>query len=190
MNTKSIIGIIIVVIILGLVILWLWKTPKQTQPPVVTPAATVTTTPPTPAAAASTTASTPPAPVNPPSPTAKSDSGIISTSTIDGMKIEVTKEGTGPEITNGQTAEMLYTGTLADGSIFDSTASRGNQPFSFTLGVGQVIKGWDEGVLGMKVGEERTLVIPPELAYGANGYPPVIPANATLTFQVTLVGIQ
>jgi peptidylprolyl isomerase len=106
------------------------------------------------------------------------------------MKIEVTKEGTGPEITNGQTAEMLYTGTLADGSIFDSTASRGNQPFSFTLGVGQVIKGWDEGVLGMKVGEERTLVIPPELAYGANGYPPVIPANATLTFQVTLVGIQ
>ncbi|MDB5188973.1 MAG: Peptidylprolyl isomerase [Candidatus Nomurabacteria bacterium] len=106
------------------------------------------------------------------------------------MNIEVTKEGTGAPIINGQTAEMLYTGKLADGSVFDSTASHGGQPFSFSLGAGQVIKGWDEGVLGMKVGEQRTLIIPAALAYGAAGYPPVIPANATLTFDVTLVGIK
>jgi FKBP-type peptidyl-prolyl cis-trans isomerase len=116
--------------------------------------------------------------------------GIISTSTIDGMKIEVIKEGTGPAITNGQTAVMLYTGKLADGTVFDSTANHGNQPFTFALGAGQVIKGWDEGIVGMKVGEERTLIIPAALGYGAAGYPPVIPANATLTFDVTLVGIQ
>jgi FKBP-type peptidyl-prolyl cis-trans isomerase len=106
------------------------------------------------------------------------------------MKIDVTKEGTGAAITNGQTASMLYTGKLTDGTVFDSTASRNNQPFTFTLGAGQVIKGWDEGVLGMKVGEERTLTIPASLAYGANGISGVIPPNATLVFDVTLVGIK
>ncbi len=106
------------------------------------------------------------------------------------MKIDVIKEGTGPAITNGQTAVMLYTGKLTDGSIFDSTDKHGGQPFSFALGAGQVIKGWDQGILGMKVGEERTLTIPPELGYGAAGYPPVIPQNATLVFDVTLVGIK
>lgn len=106
------------------------------------------------------------------------------------MKIETTKEGAGIEIKNGQKASMLYTGKLDDGTIFDSTANRGNEPFEFILGAGQVIAGWDEGVLGMKVGEERTLVIPPEKAYGAAGYPPVIPPNATLTFEVTLLAAE
>lgn len=106
------------------------------------------------------------------------------------MKIETTKEGTGIEIKNGQKASMLYAGKLDDGTIFDSTANRGNEPFEFILGAGQVIAGWDEGVLGMKVGEERTLVIPPEKAYGAAGYPPVIPPNATLTFEVTLLAAE
>jgi len=73
--------------------------------------------------------------------------------------------------------------------VFDSSISR-NAPFTFKLGQGRVIKGWDLGVVGMKVGEKRKLVIPPQLAYGANGFPPVIPANATLTFEVTLLKIN
>ncbi|MBY0329008.1 FKBP-type peptidyl-prolyl cis-trans isomerase [Patescibacteria group bacterium] len=107
-----------------------------------------------------------------------------------GMTIETTKQGTGEAITNGKVASMLYTGMLDDGTVFDSTSKRDNTPFEFTLGVGQVIKGWDQGVLGMKVGEERTLVIPAELAYGSQGAGGVIPPNATLTFTVTLLAIK
>jgi FKBP-type peptidyl-prolyl cis-trans isomerase len=186
MNTKSIIGIIIVVIIIALIAVWLVKAPKSPQEPAA-PVATDNSgvTAASPATTSQTAASAPAA-----APAPASSGKIISTNTIDGMKIEVTKEGTGEPIKNGQTAVMLYTGKLADGSVFDSTANHGNQPFSFSLGAGQVIKGWDEGIVGMKVGEERTLIIPPELGYGANGYPPVIPANATLTFDVTLVGIK
>lgn len=106
------------------------------------------------------------------------------------MNIQTTKEGTGEAIVNGKKASMLYTGKLEDGTIFDSTANRGNEPFEFILGAGQVIAGWDEGVLGMKVGEERTLVIPADKAYGPQGIPPVIPPNATLTFDVTLLAIE
>lgn len=186
MNTKSIIGIIIVVIIIVLIVVWLRKTPATpatpTAPADTTPAVTSTTPAPATSAPMETT--------NPAVSAPASQGKPISTTTKDGMKIEVTKEGTGPAITSGQTAVMLYTGKLADGSVFDSTANHGNQPFSFSLGAGQVIKGWDEGIVGMKVGEERTLIIPATLGYGANGYPPVIPANATLTFDVTLVGIK
>jgi peptidylprolyl isomerase len=114
----------------------------------------------------------------------------IKTTTMNGMTITTTKEGTGPAIAAGQKASMLYTGKLDDGTVFDSTSKRNNQPFVFTLGVGQVIKGWDQGVLGMKVGEERTLVIPADLAYGAGGIPGVIPGGATLTFDVTLLAIN
>lgn len=114
----------------------------------------------------------------------------VASNTQNSMKIETTKEGAGIEIKNGQKASMLYTGKLDDGTVFDSTANRGNEPFEFILGAGQVIAGWDEGVLGMKIGEERTLVIPPEKAYGAAGYPPVIPPNATLTFDVTLLAAE
>ncbi len=109
------------------------------------------------------------------------------------MKIEITKEGTGAVIESGQTAVVNYTGRLTTGVAFDSNVDPKFQhvePFSFTLGVGQVIKGWDQGVLGMKVGESRTLTIPSELAYGPNGMPPVIPANATLVFDVTLLAIK
>jgi peptidylprolyl isomerase len=178
MNTKAVIGIIIVLGIIGVAV-WLHKAPASPAQP-TTPVSTITGN--------DTMTETPVVPNTPAPSTVKSS--IISTKTVNGMKIETTKEGTGVAIKNGQTAEMLYTGKLDNGSVFDSTASRGNQPFSFTLGVGQVIKGWDEGVLGMKVGEERTLIIPADLAYGAHGFPPVIPANATLTFDVTLVGIK
>jgi FKBP-type peptidyl-prolyl cis-trans isomerase len=93
----------------------------------------------------------------------------------------------------GDVVSMNYTGTLADGTVFDSnTLPKFNhvEPFTFTLGAGQVIKGWDEGLLGMKVGEKRHLVLPPDKAYGASGYPPVIPPNATLTFDVELTAIK
>lgn len=105
------------------------------------------------------------------------------------MTIQTTKEGTGPSITNGQTAEVHYVGKLTDGTTFDASKPRGST-FSFKLGAGQVIKGWDEGVLGMKVGEVRTLTIPPELGYGAAGAGGVIPPNATLIFEVELIAIK
>jgi FKBP-type peptidyl-prolyl cis-trans isomerase len=82
-----------------------------------------------------------------------------------------------------------YTGWLADGTKFDSSLDR-NQTYSFVLGAGRVIQGWDEGVVGMKVGGERRLIIPPALGYGEAGYSPIIPANATLTFDVQLISIQ
>ncbi len=108
---------------------------------------------------------------------------------IQGMKIETTKEGGGVEIKNGQTAVVHYTGKLTDGTTFDSSVTRG-APFEFPLGAGMVIKGWDLGVLGMKVGEKRILTIPADLGYGARGAGAVIPPNATLVFEVELLGIK
>ncbi len=105
------------------------------------------------------------------------------------LQKEVLQEGSGPEAKAGDTVEVHYTGTLEDGSKFDSSVDRGT-PFSFPLGAGMVIKGWDQGVAGMKVGEKVKLTIPSELGYGAGGYPPVIPANATLIFEVELLSIK
>jgi FKBP-type peptidyl-prolyl cis-trans isomerase len=98
-------------------------------------------------------------------------------------------EGSGPESKNGDTLVVHYVGTLQDGTKFDSSRDRGT-PFSFTLGEGKVIRGWEEGMLGMKAGGKRTLVIPPELGYGAYGAGAIIPPNATLTFEVELLEIQ
>ncbi len=97
--------------------------------------------------------------------------------------------GTGAEAVAGKTITVHYTGTLTNGQKFDSSLDRG-QPFSFTLGSGMVIKGWDMGVAGMKVGGKRKLVIPPELAYGDRAVGNVIPANSTLVFEVELLGVQ
>jgi len=90
----------------------------------------------------------------------------------------------------GDIVWVHYTGRLQDGTKFDSSYDHpGKAPFQLTLGEGRVIKGWEEGLLGMKVGDKRQLTIPPDLAYGANGRPPTIPANATLVFDVELVGL-
>ena len=113
--------------------------------------------------------------------------------TASGLKIEDSQVGTGASPKSGDTCVMHYTGWLYDngtkGAKFDSSVDRG-QPFAFTIGVRQVIKGWDEGVSSMKVGGKRTLIIPPELGYGARGAGRVIPPNATLLFEVELLGIQ
>lgn len=106
------------------------------------------------------------------------------------LKIETTQEGTGERaVKSGDTISVHYTGRLTDGTKFDSSVDRGT-PFTFTIGAGQVIKGWDEGLLGMKVGEKRTLTIPANKGYGATGAGGVIPPNATLVFETELVSIQ
>lgn len=113
--------------------------------------------------------------------------------TSTGLQIIDSTIGTGATPAKGQRCQMHYTGWLyqggAKGAKFDSSVDRG-QPFEFVLGVGQVIKGWDEGVASMKVGGKRTLIIPPELGYGARGAGGVIPPNATLLFEVELLGVR
>ena len=110
--------------------------------------------------------------------------------TKSGLKYEDLKEGTGAEAKKGDTVEVHYTGWLTNGKKFDSSKDR-NEPFSFKLGAGMVIKGWDEGVAGMKVGGKRKLMIPPELGYGARGAGGgAIPPNATLIFEIELLKIK
>jgi len=111
------------------------------------------------------------------------------TKTASGLQYQDLVTGTGQTAAPGQVAVVHYTGWLTDGTKFDSSRDRG-QPFSFPLGGGQVIAGWDEGVAGMKVGGRRKLVIPPDLGYGPMGSPPVIPAAATLVFDVELLELQ
>ena len=115
-------------------------------------------------------------------------SGLTMANTTE-LKIEITQEGSGAVAENGMSVSVHYTGKLTDGTKFDSSLDRGT-PFSFTLGQGRVIKGWDQGVLGMKVGEKRTLTIPSELGYGSTGAGASIPPNATLIFDIELLDVQ
>ncbi len=111
---------------------------------------------------------------------------MTSTTTASGLIIEDITPGTGAEAAAGHNVTVHYTGWLTDGSKFDSSKDR-DDPFVFPLGAGHVIKGWDEGVQGMKVGGTRKLTIPPTLGYGARGAGGVIPPNATLVFEVELL---
>jgi FKBP-type peptidyl-prolyl cis-trans isomerase FkpA len=105
------------------------------------------------------------------------------------LQIEDLVAGNGVEATAGKTVDVHYTGWLTTGKKFDSSVDRG-QPFSFKLGAGQVIKGWDQGVQGMKVGGRRKLTIPPHLGYGDRGFPGAIPPHSTLVFEVELVRVK
>ncbi len=105
------------------------------------------------------------------------------------LKIEDLREGTGTQAASGKSVTVHYVGTLTDGSKFDSSRDRG-QGFTFRLGAGQVIAGWDQGVAGMKIGGLRRLTIPPHLGYGDRGFPPVIPPKSTLVFEVELLEVR
>ena len=114
--------------------------------------------------------------------------GNLAVSSENELKITINKEGSGDRAEIGMSVSVHYTGKLEDGTVFDSSVPRG-QPFTFTLGAGQVIKGWDLGVEGMTIGEKRNLVIPPHLGYGIRGAGATIPPNATLIFDVELLEV-
>ena len=114
---------------------------------------------------------------------------VLEQATPSGIKYAILREGTGPMPQKGQTVSVHYTGWLTDGKKFDSSVDRG-VPFRFEVGQGQVIPGWDETLLAMKVGEKRKVMIPPQLAYGERGAGGVVPPNATLIFEVELIGIM
>lgn len=123
------------------------------------------------------------------SPAASIDTKMNNSTPSAELQIEDIKVGTGAEAVAGKKVTVNYVGTLTDGTKFDSSIDR-NQPFSFDLGAGEVIKGWDQGVAGMKVGGKRKLTIPASLGYGAAGAPPAIPGNATLIFEVELLKVE
>jgi peptidylprolyl isomerase len=133
----------------------------------------------------------PAAPTAAPKPvTAKAGSAVgRAVTTKSGLKYIDLVVGKGPMPKVGQTISVLYTGRLSNGTVFDSTSNRNNEPFETPIGVGQVIKGWDEGMLGMRVGGKRRLTIPPSLGYGSEAQGP-IPPNSTLIFDVTLLAVK
>jgi FKBP-type peptidyl-prolyl cis-trans isomerase FkpA len=129
-------------------------------------------------------------PVDEPTSSFKPAEGVPQPPPPTKLETEDQVEGAGRSAQTGDTVHVQYTGTLMNGTKFDSSYDHGGDPFKFTLGKGEVIKGWDQGVVGMKVGGKRRLRIPPALGYGENGSPPTIPPNAGLVFEVELVSID
>lgn len=123
------------------------------------------------------------------SPASPGSSKTMTEQNIGGMIVVDEVVGTGAEATKGNDVTVHYVGTLTDGTMFDASRNHGNNGFTFTLGAGQVIKGWDVGVLGMKVGGKRKLTIPSDMAYGNQAIGGIIPANATLVFEVELLKV-
>jgi FKBP-type peptidyl-prolyl cis-trans isomerase FkpA len=142
-------------------------------------------------ATAPTRAPAPGAPTAPPATTTKAPAAAVpqEVTTTNGLKIQDLAVGNGPIAEEGMKVTVNYTGWLTDGTKFDSSYDPGRQPLQFTIGAGQVIRGWDEGVKGMRVGGRRKLTIPPDLAYGERGYPGAIPPNSTLVFEVEFLGV-
>jgi FKBP-type peptidyl-prolyl cis-trans isomerase FkpA len=122
-------------------------------------------------------------------PGGSSPDDITWNTTASGLKISDTVPGSGAPVKPGDTVSVHYSGYLTDGTKFDSSLDR-NSPFEFTVGAGRVIPGWEEGLVGMQVGGKRSLLIPPNLAYGVQGSPPIIPGNATLRFDIELLAIK
>ncbi len=112
-----------------------------------------------------------------------------SVTTDSGLIYTITKHGDGEAIKKGDNVIVNYTGLLTNGAMFDSSITR-NDPFSFPVGAGMVIKGWDEGLVNFRIGDHATLIIPPEIAYGASGAGGVIPPNATLIFIIEVLGVK
>lgn len=106
------------------------------------------------------------------------------------LKIEDLKPGMGTSVASGSSVAVNYIGRLTNGQVFDTSLSQGRQPLTFQVGAGQVIKGWEEGIIGMKIGGQRRLIIPPDKAYGSNGFPPTIPPNATLIFEIEILDVK
>jgi peptidylprolyl isomerase len=174
----------------ALIAVWILLCVACAKPPADTTTAATDTTP---TAAAASTDTTPAEDLVPTQPQgAAMDTFSMPTNlqtTASGLQYTVDTPGTGAQPQPGQTVSVHYTGWLTDGTKFDSSRDRGT-PLEFPLGRGRVIAGWDEGIGAMKVGEKRTLVIPPSLGYGASGFGGVIPPNATLVFKVELVGTR
>jgi len=137
----------------------------------------------------STSTEQPTVPVAPAAPAKPKAAAKGFKTTKSGLQYKDTKVGKGPEAKSGSSVEVLYTGSLDDGTVFDASSKHGNEPIKFTLGQGSVIKGWDEGLQGVKVGGVRQLTIPPDLGYG-NAEQSGIPANSTLHFEVKLVSVD
>lgn len=152
------------------------------------PANIIPLTPAPPSAAVSPTISISPTPSMAVTPTKPQFTPAPTFGPVTELNIDDTKTGTGAEVKSGDTITVNYIGRLTNGTVFDTSVGR--QPFSTVIGTGQVIKGWDQGILGMKVGGIRRLIIPPDLAYGSQGAGGSIPPNATLIFDIELLDVK